>query len=129
MEKRTGEPNVMKSSSESPSPNQALYNFHRFPSAIHSEPKSGAGLTPVAVASSPFFSCPPSSPRLEHRIHVDLDQEEGRANVKKGKENRHKIYVRFTKNVDFSGLQAFFARRRDISRSSRGRTASRMRSK
>ncbi|KAF2815524.1 Piwi-domain-containing protein [Mytilinidion resinicola] len=47
-------------------------------------------------------------PRPEHRIQVDLDQEEGRANVKKGKENRHKIFVRFTKDVDFSGLQAFF---------------------
>ena len=44
-------------------------------------------------------------PRAETRIEVDLDDEEGRQN-NTGK-NKHKLFVKFTRQVDFSGLQSF----------------------
>lgn len=47
--------------------------------------------------------------RDEIRIEVDLDKEQGRDN-NTGK-NSHKIFIKLTRQVDFSGLQAFLDRR------------------
>ncbi|KAF1977039.1 eukaryotic translation initiation factor 2C 2 [Bimuria novae-zelandiae CBS 107.79] len=49
--------------------------------------------------------CGKKLPREETRLEVDLDEEEGRKN-NTGK-NKHKIFIKFTRQVDFSGLQAF----------------------
>lgn len=48
--------------------------------------------------------------RNETRITVDLDQEEGRAPGARG--NKHNIYLRHTRKVDFHGLHQFLAGRK-----------------
>ncbi|KAF2129769.1 eukaryotic translation initiation factor 2C 2 [Dothidotthia symphoricarpi CBS 119687] len=44
--------------------------------------------------------------RDETRIVVDLDEEQGRP-AREGKTNTHTVYLRWTRQVDFSGLNAF----------------------
>ncbi|KAF1362486.1 Piwi-domain-containing protein [Lizonia empirigonia] len=46
-------------------------------------------------------------PRDENRITVDLDAEEGRVTRDGARGNKHTIYLRWTRQVSFSGLQAF----------------------
>ena len=45
-------------------------------------------------------------PRKESRIHVDLDDEDGKA-PKAGKSNKHTVHLRHTRKVDFSGLNTW----------------------
>ncbi|KAF2747569.1 Piwi-domain-containing protein [Sporormia fimetaria CBS 119925] len=45
--------------------------------------------------------------RDELRIIVDLDKEQGRAPPSSGKKNVHKVFIKHTRTIDFSGLTAF----------------------
>ncbi|UPX19247.1 Protein argonaute [Ascochyta rabiei] len=46
-------------------------------------------------------------PRDDNRITVDLDAEEGKETRAGARGNKHTIHLRWTRQVDFSGLQAF----------------------
>lgn len=46
-------------------------------------------------------------PRDDTRITVDLDAEQGRPTKEGGKTNKHIVHLRFTRQVDFNGLNAF----------------------
>ncbi|KAL5121167.1 Protein argonaute [Pleosporales sp. CAS-2024a] len=47
--------------------------------------------------------------RDETRVNVDLDEEEGRPTKPGQRGNKHTIFLRHTRKVDFSGLDAFLA--------------------
>lgn len=47
-------------------------------------------------------------PREDNRITVDLDAEEGKP-AKSGRGNKHTVHLRWTRQVDFSGLGAFLS--------------------
>lgn len=46
-------------------------------------------------------------PRDDNRITVDLDAEEGKPTKAGARGNKHTVHLRWTRQVDFNGLQAF----------------------
>lgn len=57
-----------------------------------------------------FLTFPRSGKRLQRddtRITVDLDAEEGRPTKEGARGNKHTVHLRFTRQVDFSGLSSF----------------------
>ncbi|EMD96783.1 hypothetical protein COCC4DRAFT_142403 [Bipolaris maydis ATCC 48331] len=47
--------------------------------------------------------------RDDTRIHVDLDEEQGRPTKPGAKSNKHVVHIRWTRQVDFIGLKSFMS--------------------